>query len=249
MAVLAPCRRETKINRYDSLDDPKIDVDRLLEMMKTAFNGESPTKEYLERLKKVTRRVYLCSRYTGFILLTDEPGCDVPYMDKFVVSKLAQGIGTGKALWLEVLEDCNKLFWRSRRSNQINAWYHNVSHGHYRRHGEKDWVIFFADFIQEEILMKLTNCDIACNLESSWRSAEATNENNYTKQQVYLPHTFQIHLLPGTRSEGRQLRRGCGRLTKGVFFLLWKLYDSRVTRGKRICWRRTFAINSRPPFF
>ena len=33
-------------------------------------------------------------------------GCEVPYMDKFVVSKLAQGIGTGKALWLEVLEDC-----------------------------------------------------------------------------------------------------------------------------------------------
>ena len=46
------CRRETKINRYNSLDDPKIDLDRLLEMMKTAFNGESPTKEYLERLKE-----------------------------------------------------------------------------------------------------------------------------------------------------------------------------------------------------
>jgi N-acetyl-gamma-glutamyl-phosphate reductase / acetylglutamate kinase len=167
------CRKETKVNRYNSLDDPRIDYDRVIEIMRIAFNGVMPSKAYLERLKKVTKRVYLCAHYTGFILLTDEPGCDVPYMDKFVVSKLAQGIGTGKALWLEVLEDCDQLFWRSRRSNQINSWYHNVSHGHYRRHGEKDWVIFYRGMHPGKDTEKLNTCiDVACNLESSWAEKE-----------------------------------------------------------------------------
>ena len=163
------CRKETRVNRYNSIDDPRIDYDKLVEIMRIAFDGQMPSKAYLERLKKVTKRVYVCAHYTGFILLTDEPGCDVPYMDKFVVSKLAQGIGTGKALWLEVLEDCNKLFWRSRRSNQINNWYHTVSHGHFRRHGEKDWVVFYRGLHPGKDTAELNTCiDIASNLESSW---------------------------------------------------------------------------------
>jgi TM2 domain-containing membrane protein YozV len=40
--------------------------------------------------------VFLLS--SGAVILTKETGIDTPYMDKFAVSKLMQGTGTGKAL-------------------------------------------------------------------------------------------------------------------------------------------------------
>ena len=43
----------------------------------------------------------ICVRFSsssGAVILTKETGIDTPYMDKFAVSKLMQGTGTGKAL-------------------------------------------------------------------------------------------------------------------------------------------------------
>jgi hypothetical protein len=44
---------------------------------------------------------FICVRFSsssGAVILTKETGIDTPYMDKFAVSKLMQGTGTGKAL-------------------------------------------------------------------------------------------------------------------------------------------------------
>ena len=106
-------------------------------------------------------------------------------------------------------------FWRSRRSNQINAWYHNVSHGHYRRHGEKDWVIFYRGLHPGRDSDEIDKCiDIACNLESSWRSAEAPNEDNYTGSNK---KSVSAAYFSNPSYSGHALRKAdnCGRGSSG----------------------------------
>lgn len=63
----------------------------------------------------------------------------MPYLDKIVVTPEAQGEGLGAALWSALRARCPAMYWRSRVSNPINAWYHQQAEMSYRA-GE--WVIF-----------------------------------------------------------------------------------------------------------
>ncbi len=63
----------------------------------------------------------------------------IPYLDKIVVTPEAQGEGLGAALWSALRARCPAMYWRSRVSNPINAWYHQQAEMSYRA-GE--WVIF-----------------------------------------------------------------------------------------------------------
>ena len=81
----------------------------------------------MENLADRVHSIYLADNYEGAVILTKESGIKTPYMDKFAVSKLMQGTGTGKALWNRVIEDEKKLWWRSRKGNPVNSWYHEVA--------------------------------------------------------------------------------------------------------------------------
>eukprot|EP00945_MAST-04E_sp_MAST-4E-sp1_P008095 g8095.t1 len=164
------CRKETTILKYDSLTDPGIDFERVKDMLRNAF-GKEPTDEYMDRVTERADKVYLCETYSGMVILSKEDGTSVPYMDKFVVSKLAQGIGTGKALWLEVVADNPSLFWRSRQSNAVNKWYYQVSHGSFRCPGKQDWVTFYRglDPRSADDAKNIQACiDVAVSLNSSF---------------------------------------------------------------------------------
>ena len=63
----------------------------------------------------------------------------VPYLDKIVVTPEAQGEGLGAALWSALRARCPAMYWRSRASNPINAWYHQQAQMSCRL-GE--WVVF-----------------------------------------------------------------------------------------------------------
>ena len=120
---------------------------------------------------------------------------------------------------------------------------------------EKDWVIFYRGLHPGRDSGEIDKCiDIACNLESSWRSAEAPNEDNYTgsnKKSVSAAYfsnpSSSRHTL---RKADSCVRGSSGRVDKSFFYLVWKIYNSQFfTWCQRICRRRTLAINSRPPFF
>ena len=119
------CRKETKVHCLDSMES--IDLERLKALLKRSFKGRSPVKGYVEGLHKSLHRIYITDDYEGAIILTKEEGITTPYMDKFAVSKLMQGTGTGKALWAQVVADEPKLWWRSRKGNPVNNWYHEIA--------------------------------------------------------------------------------------------------------------------------
>ncbi len=48
---------------------------------------------------------------------------DVPYMNKFAVTPIAQGEGVGSALWQQIRNQYSQLYWRSRGENPVNSWY------------------------------------------------------------------------------------------------------------------------------
>ena len=119
------CKKETTIRCVDNMST--IDITRLKDLLKKSFHGRPPVSGYLENLEKNLHKLYITDNYEGAVILTKEKGIETPYMDKFAVSKLMQGTGTGKALWNSVIQDEPRLWWRSRKGNPVNSWYHEVA--------------------------------------------------------------------------------------------------------------------------
>lgn len=54
------------------------------------------------------------------------------YLCKFCVRKSAQGAGLGDLLWRSLQRDIDRLYWRSRTTNPLNAWYYARCQGSFR---------------------------------------------------------------------------------------------------------------------
>ncbi|MCF6288728.1 MAG: acetylglutamate kinase [Proteobacteria bacterium] len=57
----------------------------------------------------------------------------IAYLNKFAVTPQAQGQGSGKAIWQQMLFCYPKVYWRSRIDNQINTWYHKQADCSYKK--------------------------------------------------------------------------------------------------------------------
>lgn len=53
---------------------------------------------------------------------TDDDSYKFYYLCKFCVRKAAQGLGLGDLLWRSLQRDIERLYWRSRTNNPLNAW-------------------------------------------------------------------------------------------------------------------------------
>lgn len=62
------------------------------------------------------------------------------YLDKFAVSKNAQGNGLGKSVWCLIKKHYPSLIWRSTIENPINSWYFKNADGVQKNH---HWVVFW----------------------------------------------------------------------------------------------------------
>jgi acetylglutamate kinase len=136
-----------RIRRFDSLDG--IDLDRLRALLEDSF-GRKLHLDYFER--KPFHRVYLADSYRATAILTLENG--IPYLDKFAVTREAQGDGVGGSLWQRMVRETPKLFWRARVDNEINPWYFQRADGTYRT---ESWVVFWTgimDFHEIEMCVK-----------------------------------------------------------------------------------------------
>ncbi len=112
-----------------------IDLARLAALLEEGF-GRRLHPDYFE--KKVPFRVYLAESYRATAILTLEEG--VPYLDKFAVTPEAQGEGLGGSIWQRMRRDVPKLFWRSRATNPVNAWYAQQADGLYK--SDAFWVFW-----------------------------------------------------------------------------------------------------------
>jgi hypothetical protein len=91
-----------------------------------AFFGRDPTGVYVEQ------------GYRGAAVVS--AGHAASYLTKFVVDRLAQGLGIGRDLWEAVTRDHERLFWRARPQNPITQWYQSQCHGMVRT---PEWNVYW----------------------------------------------------------------------------------------------------------
>jgi acetylglutamate kinase len=115
-------RRGERVLRVASWRE--LDLDRLRGLIERAF-GRRLLPDYFERTRLL--RAYVSENYRAAVVLIDDGG--QAYLDKFAVLDDAQGEGLGRAVWQVMREETPNLFWRSRRGNPINPFYHAESDG------------------------------------------------------------------------------------------------------------------------
>jgi acetylglutamate kinase len=113
----------------------QVDRDRLRALLETCF-GRQLAAGYFEN--KSCHRVYLSEGYRATAILTLEQG--LVYLDKFAVTRKAQGEGLGGSVWARMRRENPALFWRAQSSNEINPWYFQQSDGSYRT---DKWTVFW----------------------------------------------------------------------------------------------------------
>lgn len=126
-------RKGEVVRCHDRFED--TDTERLRELIEHAF-GRPLEPEYFS--EKTPHRVYLVDSYRAAAIVTREG--EVPYLDKFAVTREAQGVGIGASLWRRIQSEHPALFWRSRNNNPINPWYFGKSDGSFRR---DPWIVFW----------------------------------------------------------------------------------------------------------
>ena len=123
-----------KITRTEGFDD--VDKGALRSLIEGCF-GRALSATYFA--DKTPIAVYIAGAHRAVAIVTREQG--MPYLDKFAVTKAAQGEGVGASLWATMRRDFPTLLWRSRRENPINPWYFKQADGAVR--GE-EWVVFWS---------------------------------------------------------------------------------------------------------
>lgn len=142
-----------------SLDDPHIDLPRLVHLIEDSFNRKLDVKHYMERVNNRLAGLIIAGEYEGGAILTWEtpPGVPddgspesmarmVPYLDKFAVLKRSQGAGgVADIVFNAMVRTCfpKGLCWRSRRNNPVNKWYFERSRGTWKL-PDANWTMFWT---------------------------------------------------------------------------------------------------------
>ncbi|MBM4373889.1 MAG: acetylglutamate kinase [Deltaproteobacteria bacterium] len=125
--------RGERVETFDRFED--IEREKLQNLVESCF-GRRLTPGYFE--KKRCHRVYVTEDYRATAILTSEAG--LVYLDKFAVTRKAQGEGLGGSVWDRMRRDNPKVFWRSQTVNPVNGWYFQQADGSYRT---PKWTVFW----------------------------------------------------------------------------------------------------------
>lgn len=133
-------RRAARIERHD--DYSTIDLSRLRAMLESAFNKPLAPNFFARPVS----RIFLEESYRGVAMVVEARlGA---YMSKFAVERQAQGEGIGKDVWTALIADYSTVFWRSRITNPVNAWYTKECDGTLRT---DPWQVFWRGVPVENI--------------------------------------------------------------------------------------------------
>jgi amino-acid N-acetyltransferase len=142
-----------------SLEDPSIDLPRLVHLIEDSFNRKLDVQDYLNRINGRLAGLIIAGEYEGGAILTWElpPGVKddgseastarmVPYLDKFAVLKRSQGAGgVADIVFNAMVRTCfpNGVCWRSRKDNPVNKWYFERSLGTWKL-SDTNWTMFWT---------------------------------------------------------------------------------------------------------
>lgn len=119
-----------------------IDPGSLKRLLEMSFDKKVKEEFFTSSIDQI----YLEENYMGAALLRAHG--DMCYLSKFAVGTEARGLGIGRDLWNEMLNNHKKIFWRSDPSNFITQWYIKQCDG---MHREKDWTIFWKGIDRDQI--------------------------------------------------------------------------------------------------
>ncbi|KAJ5123960.1 uncharacterized protein N7515_007785 [Penicillium bovifimosum] len=141
------------------LNDPSIDLPRLVHLIEDSFDRKLDVQNYLDRVNDRIAGVIVAGEYEGGAILTWEtpPGVPddgseasvarmVPYLDKFAVLKRSQGAGgVADVVFNAMVRTCfpNGVCWRSRMDNPVNKWYFERSAGTWKL-ADSNWTMFWT---------------------------------------------------------------------------------------------------------
>jgi acetylglutamate kinase len=111
-----------------------LDQRRLSDLLTATF-GRQLKPTFFER---EPTGIYLEQTYRGAAIVS--AASTGTYLTKFVVDRLAQGLGIGRDLWQAVTRDHERLFWRARPQNPITQWYQSQCHGMVR---SERWMVYW----------------------------------------------------------------------------------------------------------
>ncbi|CEL01458.1 Putative Amino-acid acetyltransferase, mitochondrial [Aspergillus calidoustus] len=142
-----------------SLEEPSIDLPRLVHLIEDSFNRKLDVQDYLNRVNGRLAGLIIAGEYEGGAILTWElpPGVKddgseastarmVPYLDKFAVLKRSQGAGgVADIVFNAMVRTCfpNGVCWRSRKDNPVNKWYFERSLGTWKL-SDTNWTMFWT---------------------------------------------------------------------------------------------------------
>jgi amino-acid N-acetyltransferase len=170
-----------------TLDDPRIDLPRLVHLIEDSFNRKLDVQDYLDRIHGKIAGLIIAGEYEGGAILTWETPPDipeierdkpenikrlVPYLDKFAVLKRSQGAGgVADVVFNAMVRSClpQGLCWRSRMDNPVNKWYFERSRGTWKLNGS-NWAMFWTTpGVPEEDPLKFRDYEAVCrSIQPSW---------------------------------------------------------------------------------
>ncbi len=112
-----------------------LNTPKLTGLIEQAF-GRTLKPEFWQGLR--LERAIVSSQTRAAALLTSLEGA--LYLNKFAVADDARGEGLGAAVWAEVIAAAPVLFWRSRKNNPFNVFYHGTAQGSAHI---GDWQVFW----------------------------------------------------------------------------------------------------------
>jgi amino-acid N-acetyltransferase len=166
------------------LDDPRIDLPRLVHLIEDSFSRKLDLRHYMDRVNGRLAGLIIAGEYEGGAILTWEtpPGMPdygspegisrmVPYLDKFAVLKRSQGAGgVADMVFNAMVRTCfpNGVCWRSRRNNPVNKWYFERSRGTWKLH-DSNWTMFWTTEGVPENEQTFKDYEGVCrSIEPSW---------------------------------------------------------------------------------
>ncbi|ONH67066.1 Amino-acid acetyltransferase, mitochondrial [Cyberlindnera fabianii] len=126
-------RKGLQVREYTSFDN--IDLTKFKALIDDSFKRTLDLDHYLKRIKPILSRIIIVGDYDGIAIVTTETapssGITVPYLDKFAISRNAQGsLGVADVIFNLLKRTYNqRLLWRSKKANPVNGWYFQRSHG------------------------------------------------------------------------------------------------------------------------
>ncbi|CAI7615423.1 unnamed protein product [Penicillium palitans] len=166
------------------LNDPSIDLPRLVTLIEDSFDRKLDVQNYLDRVNSRIAGVIVAGEYEGGAILTWEtpPGVPddgseasaarmVPYLDKFAVLKRSQGAGgVADIVFNAMVRTCfpNGVCWRSRIDNPVNKWYFERSSGTWKL-ADSNWAMFWTTPGLVEDTQRFQDYEAVCrSIQPSW---------------------------------------------------------------------------------